>query len=431
MAPRWCGQLNASLAGRRYAARVWRLQSTVTTDRAEDAMREGRVAIVGGGAAGLVAAIASARAGAHVTLLEAGTRVGRKILASGNGRCNLSNRTVAPGAYNSPDFVAPVLAEFSCDAVCAFFADLGLLTYADDEGRVYPVTNAANSVLDVLRLECAHLGVEERFGFEAARTVRTGDGFTVRSLEGEAVEADAVIVASGGGASVLESLGHAREPLWPALVPLATDTRSIRGLSGVRVRCSARILDGAGTTVASERGELLFRDYGVSGIMILDLSRAALPGSTLSLDFFPDLDQGDMEQLLADRQSALGWRTAGRFFDGILHTRVAQAVLRAAEVSSDTPATALDTPALARLLKDFRLAVTGLGDPAQAQVTRGGAGLDGFDPITLESRLAPGVFAAGEVLDVDGRCGGFNLHWAWASGIVAGRGAAEHAGPPA
>lgn len=394
-------------------------------------MSDARVAIVGGGAAGLVAAIASARAGACVTLLEAGSRVGRKILASGNGRCNLTNTAAAPDAYNAPGFVAPVLAEFPCEAVVAFFRDLGLLTYADDEGRVYPVTNAANSVLDVLRLECAHLGVEERFGFEAARIERSDDGFIVRSREGGASRAGAVIVASGGGASVLESLGHAREPLWPVLVPLATDTRSIRGLSGVRVRCAGHILDSTGARVASERGELLFRDYGVSGIMILDLSRVALPGLTLSLDFFPDIDPAGMERLLSERIDRLGWRSAGTFFSGMLHTRIAQAVLRVAEVPLDTPATSLDAPALARLLKDFSLPITGTGDPAQAQVTRGGARLDGFDPATMESRLAPGVFAAGEVLDVDGRCGGFNLHWAWTSGIVAGRGAAARAAEPA
>jgi hypothetical protein len=183
--------------------------------------------------------------------------------------------------------------------------------------------------------------------------------------------------------------------------------------------------------VASERGELLFRDYGVSGIMILDLSRVALPGLTLSLDFFPDIDPAGMERLLSERIDRLGWRSAGTFYSGMLHTRIAQAVLRVAEVPLDTPATSLDAPALARLLKDFSLPITGTGDPAQAQVTRGGARLDGFDPATMESRLAPGVFAAGEVLDVDGRCGGFNLHWAWTSGIVAGRGAAARAAEPA
>ena len=388
-------------------------------------MGEARVAVVGGGAAGLTAAITAARLGAAVTLLEAGSRVGQKILASGNGRCNLTNTAVAPDAYNAPEFVAPALAGCGCNDVLAFFGDLGLLTYADEEGRVYPVTNAANSVLDVLRLEYAHLGVTERFGFEVSRIERGDDGLTVRSREGEFVVADTAIVASGGGASVLEGLGHASEPLWPALVPLTTDTRAIRGLSGVRVRCAASVLDEDGATHATERGELLFRDYGVSGIMVLDLSRVALPGHTLSLDFFPDIEHAEMERLLAARAASLGWRSAGTFFTGMLHTRVGQAVLRVAETPADTPAASLDTAALARLLKEFRLPVTGTGDPAQAQVMRGGARLDGFDPATMASLLAQGVFAAGEVLDVDGRCGGFNLHWAWASGIVAGRNAAK------
>lgn len=391
-------------------------------------MREARVVIVGGGAAGLVAAITAARAGASVTLLEAGARVGRKILASGNGRCNLSNLEARPEAYNDPAFVTPVLAEFSCERIRAFFGELGVLTYADDEGRIYPVTGAANSVLDVLRLECAHLGVEERLGFEVVRARRDGTSWALFSPEGERAGADAVVVVTGGGASVLEGLGHTRKPLWPALVPLTTDTRSIRGLSGVRVRCAGSVLDSDGVVLATERGELLFRDYGVSGIMILDLSRVAQPGSTLSLDLFPDIDVLEMERLLAERVRTLGWRSAGTFFNGMLHTRIGQAMLRVAEVPSDTPGTSLDTRALARLLKDFRLAITGTGDPEQAQVTRGGAALDEFDAATLASRMAPGVFAAGEVLDVDGRCGGFNLHWAWASGAVAGRGAASYAG---
>lgn len=393
-------------------------------------MREGRVAIVGGGAAGLVAAISAARAGARVILLEAGARVGRKILASGNGRCNLSNLGVTPDSYNDPGFVSPVLTEFSCEGVQSFFARLGLLTYADVEGRIYPVTNAANSVLDVLRLECAHLGVEERCGFEVAHVQweRGSEVLTIFSPEGSWVTADAVIVATGGGPSVLAGFGHEQTPYAPALVPLLTEQAPIRGLSGVRVRCAASLIDAvSGQALATEQGELLFRDYGVSGIMIFDLSRAYAEGSTLAVDFFPDIAPVEMGRLFAERRDTLGWRTAGTFFDGMLHTRVAQAVLRAAGASSDGAASALDVTRLAAIVKDFRLEVIGRGDAKQAQVTRGGACVEGFDAATLASGLAPGVFAAGEVLDVDGRCGGFNLHWAWASGIVAGRGAAAHA----
>lgn len=392
-------------------------------------MRESRVAVVGGGAAGLVAAIAAARAGAHVTLLEGGSRVGRKILASGNGRCNLSNLAATPDAYNNPAFVSPVLTAFTCESIRSFFGELGVLTYADDEGRIYPVTGAANSVLDVLRLECAHLEVEEKCGFEVAHAQQDSSGtFALFSPPGVRVEADALVVATGGGTPLLAGLGHTHTPYSPALVPLVTDPEPIRGLSGVRARCRASLIDAAGHTVAAERGELLFRDYGVSGIMVLDLSRAYAEGSTLSIDFFPDIDQPGMELLLTERRDTLGWRTASRFFDGMLQTRIGQSVLRVAGVPQDLPASALDVVQLAAIVKGFRLRVTGLGDPAQAQVTRGGASVEEFDSATLVSRLMPGVYAAGEVLDVDGRCGGFNLHWAWASGIVAGRGAAAHAG---
>jgi predicted Rossmann fold flavoprotein len=398
----------------------------------KDAMRQIRVLIIGGGAAGLSAAIASARLGAAVTILEAGARVGRKILASGNGRCNLSNARVQPSAYNDPAFVTPVLAAYPCDTVRSFFADIGLLTYADEDGRIYPTTNAANSVLDVLRLECARLGVDERCGFEVARiSPESGSpGFAVTASDGETLRADSVVLTTGGGSALLAGVGHDMVPTVPVLGPVRTDAEPIRGLSGVRVKCAATLVSGTGDALATERGELLFRDYGVSGIMVFDLSRALEPGCVISIDLFPDITPSDLEALIAQRCSALRSRTAQTFFVGMLHDRVARAILRAAHVSLDTPAEDLPHAQLARLLKEFQLPVVGMGDPKQAQVSRGGASVSQFDPITIESRLAPGLFAAGEVLDVDGRCGGYNLHWAWASGIVAGESAARiPAGP--
>lgn len=393
-------------------------------------MTQPRVAIIGGGAAGLVAAITAARLGTGVTLLEAASRVGKKILVTGNGRCNLTNAAVAPSAYNLPGFVEPVLG--TCDDIRDFFGGLGLLTYADDEGRVYPVSNAANSVLDVLRLECERLGVEERCSFEVSAVTRAGRGFVLRPVDGDPVAADALLVATGGGESLLPALGHTQTPCVPVLGPLATAREPIRGLSGVRVRCAASLLDDAGESVATERGELLFRDYGVSGIMVFDLSRELERGRTLSIDFFPDIAPDAFVAFMAERAATLSWRTAETFFDGMLHSRVAIAVLRAAGVDSKTPAAELPCDSLASLLKGFRLAVTGVGDPRQAQVTRGGASTAEFDPRTLASLVVPGLFAAGEVLDIDGRCGGFNLHWAWASGIAAGRSAARFAaGDPA
>lgn len=390
-------------------------------------MAEPKVAIIGGGAAGLCAAVAAARQGAAVALFESGPRVGRKILASGNGRCNLSNLAVSPSAYNHPGFVEPVLAAHPCEEVRSFFGDIGLLTYADEEGRVYPTTNVAASVLEVLRLECAHLGVETHTGFEVVglSTGSGSDGFEVSSQGGGTLQADAVVVATGGGTSLLADAGHTLVPYAPVLGPLKTELSLIRGLSGVRVRCAASLLDDTGTAVATERGELLFRDYGVSGIMVFDLSRFLEAGSVLSIDFFPDASLPELEAMLAERSATLAWRTAETFFDGMLHSRVAQAVVRAAGLGPTTPVPELPRDRLAALLKDFRLDVIGSGDATQAQVTRGGAAVAEFDPATMESRLTGGLFAAGEVLDIDGRCGGFNLHWAWASGIVAGERAAQ------
>lgn len=390
--------------------------------------------IIGAGAAGLTAAISAARKGSVVTLVESGTRVGRKILASGNGRCNLTNLSTSPLAYNHPDFVEPILGMYPCEAIRSFFGAMGLLTAADDEGRVYPATNAASSVLDVLRLECTHLAVEVRCGFEAVRVteaLRSG-GFEVFSQEGEALRAQVVVVTTGGG-SLLADLGHELVDTVPVLGPIRTDTARIRGLSGVRVRCAATLLvgveedDTGGDAVATECGELLFRDYGVSGIMIFDLSRYLVPKSVISIDFFPDVAPPELRTMISERCSALPWRTAETFLTGMLHDRVAHAVLRAAGIGLDMPVERLSQASLAEVLKDFRLRVVGMGDSGQAQVTRGGVSVAHFDPCTMASRLVDGLHAAGEVLDVDGRSGGFNLQWAWASGIVAGESAARTA----
>ena len=372
------------------------------------------VLIVGGGAGGLCAAVAAARAGARVVILEKADRVGKKLLKTGNGRCNLSNLHVSPAGYNAPDFVSPVLSETPCDVLLDFFASLGLWTVADREGRVYPLSDTAASVLDVLRMECARLGVEERCAAEVT-AVRPlpGGGFSAAVRGGETLTAHRVIVSTGGGTALLRPLGIGYIPFSPVLCPLKTDAEGIRGLSGLRFRCRATLLR-EGRTVHEEAGELLFRDFGISGILALDLSRRARAGDALSLDLLPDMSREEAREKLLRQRELRGGKDV---FIGIFHRRLGEALLRRA--AGD------DADALVRAVKDYRLAVEGPGDTAHAQVTRGGAATEGFDPRTLESLRVPGLYCVGEALDIDGQCGGYNLHWAFASGLAAGRSAAQ------
>ena len=370
-----------------------------------------RVAVVGGGAGGLAAAITAAREGAEVTIYERQNRVGKKLLKTGNGRCNLTNEQIAPEAYNHPDFVAPVLSGCGSAELISFFRSLWLWTVSDSEGRVYPRSDTAASVLDVLRLGCAAAGAEELCSREVTELFRDAAEWRLRFQDGSETRADAVILSTGGGTALAKSLGHRLVPFSPVLCPLKTDTAPIRGLSGLRIRARVRLLDGE-TELCREDGEVLFRDYGVSGIVILNMSRLARWGHTLSLDLLPELSEAELA-------AALRERTLPReeLFTGVFHRRVGEAVRRAALSGSPE--------ALARCIKDFRLSVQGPGDAAAAQVTRGGADVRGFDPATLASRLCPGLYMVGEALDIDGRCGGFNLHWAFASGLAAGRSAAH------
>lgn len=383
------------------------------------------VAVVGGGAAGLCAAIAAAGAGASVTVFEAAERVGAKILATGNGRCNLTNAELSADDYNQPSFVEPALSLWGPEVVLAWFEEQGLLTALEREGRVYPLSNSANSVLDVLRSACARAGAEVRTSARVERIAPLGrdGGFDIELEGGERLRAGSVVVAAcTDGARLLGGCGHELVPPQPVLGALATDTAPIRGLSGVRVRCRLRLLDGA-RELFSQEGELLFRDYGISGIVTFNASRFALPGCTAEVDLMPSMSE---EGLLGLLQARAAWATSyDELMQGIFHSQVNRVLLRAAGCKPSMEPAPEGLCKVAHVAKALRLRVEGPGDPKHAQVTRGGAAVSGFNPGTLESLRAPGLFACGECLDVDGPCGGYNLHWAWASGLVAGTAAAS------
>ncbi len=395
-----------------------------------------RVVVVGGGAAGLAAAISAARAGANVTIVEAAARVGQKILKTGNGRCNLTNANVQFADYHNGAAIMSLLEAYPTSRVLGFFGELGLLVTEEEEGRIYPFSNTANTVLDVLRAACEQNNVDVRCNHEVTNIQPTESGYRVMCAKNRNIDAQRVIIATGGGTSLLSCLKHTIEPFVPVLCPLETDTKPLKGLSGVRARArvSAYADEESVTPLAARYGEVLFRDYGLSGIVIFDMSREVGAGGVLSLDFLPQMSPGQCDAYFSAKYASLSQSTSELFgrapnftelMCGCFHTRVNDAVVRMAGFKPTAQVATDMIPRVAAAAKNFRVSVMGIADASQAQVTRGGASPWEFDSLTLESRLRPGIYAAGETLDVDGRCGGFNLHWAWASGMAAGSAAAQ------
>ena len=392
--------------------------------------------IIGGGASGMMAALTAAENGRSVLLLERQSRVGRKLLATGNGRCNLTNYNTSPARYHGEDggFCAYALRAFDVGSTLQYFASLGLLTVNEDSGRVYPMSNMAGSVLDVLRYGLEHPRIEVRTGQVVTAVKRTAAGFTVRT-ETDAFTAGKLILAAGGcagskvggvmdGYRLAKALGHHRTALYPSLVQLKTDPTYPRALKGVKAECGITVLRGSGTVVEN-RGEVLFTEYGVSGPAIFDISRAVATdgeGLVCALDFFPDWDLREVLDWLRMRRQTMQAHEASTLLVGSCHTRLGQMLCKAAGFTSQPAAdlTDSDLERIARQAKHFALPITGTCGFDQAQVTAGGLCTDEFDPETMGSRLVPGLYACGEVLDVDGDCGGFNLQWAWSSGHLAG-----------
>ena len=396
------------------------------------------IAVIGGGASGMMAALTAARDPRNrVILLERQQRVGRKLLATGNGRCNLTNINALPDAYLGQDasFAAPALNAFTPQDTLRFFSSLGLLTVTEESGRVYPLSDSANSVLDVLRFALEQAGVLIRCSSPVDSLMRTENGFRIVSSE-ETLAADKVILACGGAAGsklggvmdgykLLKALGHRRTPLYPSLTRIVTATDYPRSLKGVRVQASLRLTRGD-LLLAKTEGEVQFTEKGVSGPAGFDISRAAAVGGdglTLHLRLLP-YNKEDILALLQDRAGQFPFLEASDLFTGMLPNRLGRVVVKAAGIPANAQLASLSSDylyAAAETCADFRLPVLGVEGFEAAQVTAGGIVTRDFDPDTLESRLVPGLFVCGEVLDIDGPCGGYNLQWAWASGALAGR----------
>ena len=372
-----------------------------------------------------------------MTLLERQSRLGRKLLATGNGRCNLTNTRAAAEHYHGedPGFALPALNKYPPAAVLEFFAGLGLQTVTEYGGRVYPMSDHAGSVLDVLRLALDRADVELVTGAAVTDVSRSGGGFAV-TWDGGSARADRLIVACGGcagrklggvtdGYALLSALGHSRTALRPALTAVRTAPDYPRALKGIRADAIASVLRD-GTVLASERGDVLFTETGLSGTAIFALSRAVSAGGgglSVSLDFFPDAAEAALLSDLYARRERWPGLEANRILTGTVQSRLGLMLCKYAGLGGgETVGTLTDAALkkLSRAMKRFSLPVTGVGGFDVSQVTAGGVRTSEFDPETLQSRLVPGLYACGEVLDIDGDCGGFNLQWAWASGLLAG-----------
>ena len=399
------------------------------------------VAIVGGGAAGLMATIIAARQGARVTVFERQDRVGKKILATGNGRCNLTNVNCSIENFHGDDryFVRMILNQFSVQETLEFFNGLGVCTRTEEEGRVFPVTGQASTVLDVLRFEAERLGVAIRAQTNIESISRQGNFFTLRWPEGEE-QADRVVVTTGGkaaphlggnesGIEVLKKMGHMVEPTFPALVPLKVNPHFGPKLKGVKVIARA-LLDIAGKPAGSADGEILFTEYGLSGPPILQLSRSALQARikqqpvSLALDLVHFWSAEQLMSNLDQRFSLWPEAELDVALIGLIHKRLIPVILHEAQiVEAHKPVSQVsqeERTRIATLLKHWSFEITGSLSWKEAQVMAGGICTRDFSAQTLESHLVKGLFAAGEVLDVTGDSGGFNLQWAWSSGYVAG-----------
>lgn len=401
------------------------------------------IAIIGAGASGLAAAISAKRKAPalSVTVLEGLDRVGKKLITTGNGRCNITNRNLSLSSYHgqNKDFCRYALEKHGYNGTEEFFRSVGV-DFAAEGDKVYPASFQASSVVDALRFECERLGIETVLNCKI-KEIRTGKEFLLLS-DNDRIQAGAVIVAAGmlsGGDKIgsdgsmfrlLRSMGFDTVKATPSLVQLKTDTEYVKQLKGIKCDARATLLcDGKPFT--SSVGEVLFCDYGLSGPAILQISRQCARDDReyeVSLDLYPDTGAGILSESLIKRVALLSDRTLEDFFVGSLNKRLGQVVLKYCGHKLSKPVSALgrrETAQLADALKDLRFKVVSNTGFINSQVTAGGLSTDGFDNKTMMSKRIRGLFCTGELLDIDGDCGGFNLAWAWASGILAGESAVE------
>lgn len=402
--------------------------------------------IIGGGAAGLMAAITAAENGADVTILEHMPRVGKKILATGNGKCNMTNLYMTADCYRcgEPEVPMQVIGTFPVSDTIQFFRRLGILT-TDRNGYVYPASGQAQTVLDALREKTDSLGIRTVCESKVYAVEKDKKGSFVVKSETGSYSGNFVILAAGSmaakttgsdgsGYELAKSLGHKIKKPLPALVQLKCNGDFFKGIAGVRtdVRVSLYTVGKNGeleALLATDSGELQLTDYGISGIPVFQVSRYAAEALDRRkrvmavVDFMPDYTEEEVFRILEEQRNYLYDRKAGDFLNGLFNKKLAALFMKAARIKPDLDVAVVSNKKLGELvevIKEMTFEVTGTNSFDKAQICMGGVPLSEVDAATMESRLVPGLYFAGEILDVDGICGGYNLQWAWSSGHLAG-----------
>lgn len=401
-----------------------------------------RVLIIGGGASGLMAAISAARAGAGVTLLEQNKQVGKKLLATGNGRCNLSNRDQDLSHYRGsfPDFIKETLDAFGLTETWKLFEELGIYI-RDRKGYLYPYSDQASAVVDVLRMEAEHQGVKLALNTRVERIYRKKELFFVET-PGWRYEGEALILAAGScaapetgsdgsGYALARSMGHSVIKPLPALVQLRSGDSVFSKLKGLRMEAHIGLYcqDSEKVLLAEDVGEIQFTEYGLSGIPVFQVSRygvrALEQGKRIHavLNLLPHLKKEEASVLLEERIRRGAYKTAGQLLIGMFPKSMAECLLKRTGIPSGKKAGELtdrERQSLVLAFTSFKVEILGSNGFDRAQVCCGGVDTREVEPKTMASRRVPGLYFAGELLDVDGACGGYNLQWAWSSGYLAG-----------
>lgn len=401
-------------------------------------------AIIGGGASGMAAAIASSENGENVLLIEKNDSLGKKISASGNGRCNLMNRN-PPVYYGDSSFAASVIQKIGPDQLRFFWNKLGLYLSEDHEGRIYPFTYQSVSVNNVLKLGLKANHVHIVLQTTAQKISREKDCFHI-ICDKDTFKAKRVLIAAGGpaaaklggtdsGYSLLASFGHTIIPPDSALCSLYTDEKSISGLSGIRVRCAVSLFDADNNLLHQEKGEVLFSDTGISGICVLQCARFVSVGCRVQINFVYSLFENtdDIISALVKQKEIISGFPIQALLYGILLPKLSYAVMKQAQIEMRNRTVEdlsfEEIKKIAYTLSHYSVQIKGKKGLEDSQVTAGGAKCDEFCSDSMESRLIPGLYASGEVLNIDGDCGGYNLMFAFASGIIAGSNGKQKGNP--